>query len=156
MSAFTVSHDHIDALLTFAKDKRMQNELSYRIDRSAREPLSWTQIGQVLLAENERSVCHRYPDCIPGDAPGTIGEESLTYRFRPMAELATLPHTTKLVWIIKACDCFDYQACETDDYEQSITHAIIESIRAKAVHSFIEYENAPWGISRESFKKRAG
>jgi hypothetical protein len=65
-----------------------------------------------------------------------------------------LPHTTKLVWIIKACDCYDYQACETDDYEQSIAHAIVSEIRAKAVHSFLEYEAAPWGITRESFKKR--
>ena len=154
MSAWIVSHDHIDALLTFAKDKRMQNDLSYRIARSAREPLSWTQIGQVLLAENERSVCHRYPDCTPGDAPGTIGEEAIGYRFRPLAELATLPHNTKLVWIIKNCDCFDYQACETDDYEQSIAHGIIEAIRARAVRSFLEYDNAPWGIDRGSFAKR--
>jgi hypothetical protein len=51
MSAFVVSHDHIDALLTFASDKRMLNELSYR---TAPRRLTATEIGRVLLAENER------------------------------------------------------------------------------------------------------
>lgn len=148
MSAFMVSHDHIDALLTFAKDKRMQDRLSYFVNRRAEGPLEWTAIGRVMLAENERSVCHRYSDCVPGNLPGKIGEEAIGYRFRPFEKFIHMAFTQKCVWIIKACDCFDYQACETDDYEESIAYKIIRSIRAEAVRCLPGYDEAPWGIDR--------
>lgn len=144
MSAFVVSHDHINAMLTFAKDKRMGDRLSYFIDRS--KTSDWNTIGRVLLAENERSVCHRYVDAVPGDAPGVIGQEAVNYSFQPYAPFATMPFTRKLVWVIKQCDCFDYQACETDDYDESIAHRIIAEIRAKAIRCLPDYDAAPWGI----------
>jgi len=149
MSAFIVSHDHIDALLSFAKDKRMKDRLGYFIQPSRADLFDWTAIGQVLLAENERSVCHRYPDCTPTDAPGKIGEEAISYRFRYFEPFLQMAHAKKMVWIIKNCDCFDYQACETDDYPTTIAHRIIEAIRAEAIRCLPDYDAAPWGIDRE-------
>jgi hypothetical protein len=147
MSAFVVSHDHIDALLTFADRRKMRGQLDYS------EQLSWTQIGKILLAENERSVCHRYTDCVPGNCPGKIGEEAIGYKFRHMHELAMMQHTALCITIIKACDCFDYQACETDDYGQSIACRMIKSIRHEAVHSLPGYDDAPWEIDRDRLAK---
>jgi hypothetical protein len=149
MSAFVVSHDHIDALLTFADRKRLKDRLAWYVTKSHdTSGMTWTDIGRILLAENERSVCHRYPDCVPGDAPGKIGEEAIGYRFRPFEKFIHMPHITLCVWIIKACNCFDYQACETDDYEQSIAHSIIEAIRNDAINCLPGYDAAPWGIDR--------
>lgn len=145
MSAFVVSHAHIDALLTFADNKRMLNDIGYHIDRN--KQFTWTDIGRILLAENERSVCHRYPDTTPGDCPGTIGEEAISYRFKTWQPAFRMQFTQLCVTVIKACDCFDYQACETDDYAESISHRIIEAIRAKAVRCLPGYDNAPWGIN---------
>lgn len=154
MSAFIVSHAHIDALLTFADNKRMLNDLGYRIDRN--KQFTWTEIGRVLLAENERSVCHRYPDLAGGDdMPGTIGQEAVNYKFRTWQPAFRMQHTQLCVTVIKACDCFDYQACETDDYEQSIAHQIIGSIRAKAVRCLPGYDDAPWGINDHTMPKAA-
>jgi hypothetical protein len=153
MSAFVVSHDHIDDLLSFAKDKRMQDRLSYFINPAAPLPIDWTEIGKVLLTENERSVCYRYTDCGPGNMPGKIGEEAAGYKFRYFEPFLMMQHTKKCVWIIKACDCFDYQACETPDYESTVAHQIIKVIRSNAVRCLPEYENAPWGIDRQ--KKEA-
>lgn len=148
MSAFVVSHDHIDALLSFAKDKRMNDRLGYFVTPSRFDTIDWSTIGRVLLAENERSVCHRYPDCVPGNTPGKIGEETIGYRFRYFEPFIHIQFTKKCVWIIKACDCFDYQACETDNYDQTIAHKIIRSIRAEAVRCLPDYDAAPWGIDR--------
>lgn len=152
MSAFVVSHMHINALLTFADNKRMLNEIGYGVDRN--KQFTWTDIGCILLAENERSVLYRYPDCVETDKPGTIGEEAIDYRFKTWQQAFTLQHDKLCVWIIKACDCYDYQACETDDYPQSIAHGIIERIRAKAIRSLLAYDEAPWGIDKDESPQR--
>lgn len=148
MSAFVVSHMHINALLTFADNKRMRDQLGWYVDRGTSQ-LSWTELGRILLAENERSVCHRYPDCTETDKPGTIGEEAIGYTFKTWGQAFTLQHDTLCVWIIKACDCYDYQACETDNYDQSIAYQIIRAIRAKATRSLLAYDKAPWGIDKD-------
>lgn len=148
MSAFIVSHDHIDALLSFAKDKRMKDQFGHYIQESRYDQFTWTDIGRVLLAENERSVCELYPDVTPGNAPGTTGEEAIGYTFRYFEEFHAMAHLKKMLWVIQGCNCFDYQACETADYNQTITHRIIEAIRSKAIHCLPGMDEAPWEINR--------
>lgn len=134
MSAFVVGNDHIDGLLTFAIDRHV----AYFWANARREITTETatEIGRVLLAENERSVSHRYND------PPT--DEAATYRFRRWIDSALTA-----VSILKACDCFDYQACETDDYEQSHAAKIIDAIRGKAYRNMPGYDDAPgWELRR--------
>jgi hypothetical protein len=111
----------------------------------------WTDIGRVLLAENERSINARYPDTInnPENMPGKIGEDLLGYKFRYFEPFIHMAHTQKCVWVIKNCHCFDYQACETDDYDRSIAKRIIGTIEAEAINALPGYDKAPWGIDRE-------
>lgn len=49
--------------------------------------------------------------------------------------------------IAKACDCFDYQACEVDAYESSEAARIVHGARTALLRQVCgaEYENAPWG-----------
>ena len=143
MSAFIVGHNHIDALLTFATTPRHGvgggDVASYRANGNRVEITrdNATEIGSILLTENERSVRHRYPDCAPDDLPGTIGETAARYEFRlydgPVSAVA----------ILKGCDCFDYQACETDDYESSLACTIIDAIRKRAITMLPGWDNAP-------------
>lgn len=154
MSAFIVGHDHIDALLTFAKLHRV----SYYVPQSICSVLGGTrvditsqtatEVGAILLTENERSVRHRYSDCKAGDLPGTIGEDAANYKFRDFGELLRLPMAKQCAWILNGCRCFDYQACETDDYEDSLAHSIIEAIQAAAIRALPHIEDAPWEINR--------
>lgn len=154
MSAFIVSHDHIDALLTFAKLHRV----SYYVPQSicnkpggTRVDITRdnaTEVGRILLTENERSVRYRYPRS-GDDLPGTIGENAATYSFREFSELHRLQHGTKCAWILSGCRCFDYQACETDDYDQTLAHLIIEAISAAAVRALPGMDDAPWEINRK-------
>lgn len=155
MSAFVVDHALIDAILSYADLKRMDNQLSYALDRTASSCADWTAIGQELLRENLRSVLHRYPDCGEDDAPGTIGETVASYKFKQWPGVFTMPHAKLSAWILKSCNCFDYQACETDDYEQSKAHAIIDAIRHRVIRGLPHYEDAPWGITANSLKKSA-
>ena len=148
MSAYIVGHDHIDALLTFATadDPQAFGPISYRLEPSGNRveitTTNATDVGRILLTENERSVEHRYPG--DNDLPGKIGEEAAGYSFRPWAE------TPAPVAILKACDCFEYQACETDDYRQSDAYRIIDAIRSRAISRLPGYSNAPgWEFRRK-------
>jgi hypothetical protein len=141
MSAFIVGHDHIDALLTFAVSRggschgtasfydENRSERIYITEENA------TEIGRILVAENERSVAHRY-----NETPGSAAD----YRFKRWLALPL-----SAVSVLKGCDCFDYQACETEDYEASPAKTIIDSIRRAAIHRLPGYEDAPgWGFRR--------
>jgi len=146
MSAFVVSHDHIDALLTFVRygDQDLQERLGYYANLGRAADLS--DIGRILLKECERSVAHRYPD---GDLPGKDGEHHDTYYFKTFSPLLSMARDKKVAWVVKACHCFDYQSCETDDYEESVAHKIIRAIEARAVTQLTDYDDAPWEINRD-------
>src|SRR4051812_48937950 len=104
MSAFIVEDDHIHALVTYAADKR----LSYwdpiaenHINVSARNA---QEVGRILMDENVRSVNYRYRE----------SENLGLYRYQHFATPLTA------IEVIKACDCLDYQSCETPNWEETI------------------------------------
>lgn len=156
MSAFIVSHDHIDAILTFAKLHRVSYYVPQSIcnkpggTRVDIDRDTVTEVGRILLTENERSVRYRYSD--DSDLPGTIGEDAASYRFREFSELYQLPAGKKCAWILNACRCFDYQACETDNYEESLAHKIVDAIESAAIRALPHIEDAPWEINRDTVK----
>jgi hypothetical protein len=121
MSAYIVSHDVIDVLVTFAID----NRISYRVENidCVCEPADATKLGKLLMRECERSVQYRYPHDSNADLPGTIGERARNYVFMRAEWSNDL--------VRELCGCYDYQACETDDYEQSVAFRIIKAIMEK-------------------------
>lgn len=139
MSAFLVEDDHIDAIMTYAARKgvsyRWQGERVLITRHNAEE------VGRELMAQNERSVMHRYP----GD---DVTDAAARYRFRPLDELLLMAAPRAGAWIVKACDCLEYQSCETDDYETTLAHVITAAIHSAAVSDLPTYD-APWGISRD-------
>lgn len=142
MSAFLVGYDHIDALLTFASDS--SRPASYRYPGGERMEITTanaTGIGRVLLAENERSLAARYS--VEEVAAGDFGPLASGYKFKRWAK----PQSP--VAILKGCDCFDYQACETDDYEETLACRIIDAIRQRAISRLPGYEDAEgWEFRR--------
>lgn len=109
MSAFFVGHAHVNALLSFYKR---------HCDRHANAD----ELGKVLLAENVRSLLARYPNHDHSEERDDVTE----YRFK-LAGAQLTPED-----IISMCDCFDYQACETDDYHVTEASDIVERIRRAA------------------------
>lgn len=153
MSAYIVSHNLIDVLLTFASDTKASYYVEATQCRVDITRVNATEVGRILLTENERSIYSRYTDCSPGsdNRPGTIGEDAQTYDFKRW------PSAISAVSVLKACSCFDYQACETDDYEQTLAHTIIDAIRRSAIRKVPGYDDAQgWDdFSRETKRKSA-
>jgi hypothetical protein len=110
--------------------------------------VSPNDLGAILLAENVRSVRYRYPNDGPDDLPGPCDQGRVWgYQFRPIT------NTLDARWVIKACDCLDYQSCETTDWEDTLAHAILTAIREDAIASLTT--DAPWGITDDDLNKVA-
>lgn len=147
MSAFIVSHTHINALVTFAA-KRHHYSFPPRLYLKDHTPLCMDdaadlqRTAEILLKENVRSVNERYPDTLnrPDLAPGPVDEVGQPITFRPVRN-----HTA--VQILKACACYDYQACETDDYYTTEAAHLIGQIRKKAIGELPGYEEAKWELT---------
>ena len=135
MSAFHVSDLHINALLSWARIYcPTVTTKTTRFDLTQSEDF-W-RVGAILRECNNASMEARYGD-------------------EPQPYLPQKVRVTKLqpVNVVSACDCFDYQACEYDGWEQSDGKRIIDQIRGSAVHRIPGYEQV-WEI-REEFLKGA-
>jgi hypothetical protein len=121
MSAFIVSTDHIDAIVTYATTKGI----------SRRTP---TELGQILLAENARSVASRYNEAVSNEPAAYL------YRIfiKPLSAVA----------ILKAVDCLEYQSCEHDGWADSVAKSILDSIRVEAIKKLPGYADAQWEVNR--------
>ena len=145
MSAYVVSHNHINSLVRFAYYKSRQGSSiclpdGRRIDPKNVEDLQ--DAAEILLSQNVHSVQTRYPDTIdnPQNMPGVVAEAGVAIRFTMMGKMLTA------VEALKAIDCYEYQACEDDDYDQTAAHAIIERIKDMAINSLPGYDAASWDI----------
>ena len=142
MSAYVVSDRHINELVSWAAQNMggiwAGDEAGFKHFRgtcSAKEPYgsppdAEQSIAEVLKAENVRSICARYSDEKP--------ENYEPIRFEAVASQRTP------VEILKACECYDYQACETDDYLVTPAAAIIRQIRSAAIAELLGYKDADW------------
>jgi hypothetical protein len=137
MSAFLVSQNHINAIVSFAAAHCGPTDIA---------------MAAVLTAENVRSLAYRYSD---------IGEEralASSYVFEPV-NLASLVEGKRkpavaaiATQIVKACDCFDYQACETPDYETTQAARFVAMVRNRALAMGGKgkgtlYEAARWEVA---------
>ena len=97
-------------------------------------------VASMLWAENLRSVRARYPS----EKAYADGRESV-YVVPPSKVARMVWADFPLPCVIKACDCFDYQICETDDWRESQAFAFVSQLRLLAVRSMPGYDVAPWG-----------
>ncbi len=132
MSAFLVNDTHIDALLTWAMRPQWQSLSYYRHgDKRVTFFDNLDTIGQCLINQNYASLNGRYGDTDPAH------EYKFTNYFNPLSP----------VQVIKACDCYNYQACETgEDYWKSEAHEIIDTIRERAIDELPGMDDAAWEI----------
>jgi hypothetical protein len=135
MSAFIVSHAHINALVSAMLDARMSYWTGQ--DRVYVTRANAEEVGRILLAENVRSVTHRYGGRLDDDEQNAAALYRFAYAGRPRSP----------VQLIKAVHCLDYQSCETEDWESSIAWRICQAILANATTKLPGYETAAWEIT---------
>lgn len=126
MSAFICNDSHITALAVYAA----RNRIAGYTDAKA--------VGDMLHAENVRSVNYRYGEGI-----------------RPDFDLCEWAAFEKFsdVQIVKAAECLEYQSCEHRGWEGSdafkLLRAIIAGINVSD-RDLPAYEAAQWEITRPS------
>lgn len=127
MSAYLVSADHLNALATFAKiHDTYINHWNVHLKGST----NTAEIADILRRANVDSLKARYGH----------GEDTEGYSFTEYRNKAAL---TPLA-ILKACICFDYQACEIPNYETTLAAQITASIVNSAVRELPGYDAQHW------------
>jgi hypothetical protein len=143
MSAFIVSNTHIDALLTAGLYE--SNGVSWYITGADGNPEQRTlthdnasQVGAILLAENQRSVNSRYHENEP------VG----------IYEFQELPGTPEPTTVLNAIRCYRYQSCEHDGWESSEAAQVIGAIESKMIRELCEHDDT-WEINDPNVFKPA-
>lgn len=122
MSAWIVSKRHIDALVTGIVGQEVGRAPNLTAD----------EIGQVLWAENHKSVNYRYNE----DTPVPV------YTWERVEIDASS--------LLKQLHCYAYQSCEHLGWSESSTKKWIDNLAnvldADGVGRLAAYNSAPWGI----------
>jgi len=121
MSAFHVSDDHINILLSWARKHNPIVRVDHtRFDLTQSE--DYWRVGAVLRDANNASMYARYGDKPEDYLPKTVSVAHL-----------------EAIDIVSGCDCFDYQACEYSGWESSGAKNAIDQIRNAASRSITGY-----------------
>jgi hypothetical protein len=123
MSAFLVSSHHINALVNAYLDW-------------CNKAADGQKLVNLFYKANMASLYARYGDDALQD--GNIEN----YIFQ--RELTRNP-----VSVYKACRCFDYQACEHDDWKKSTAYSELKRIEAEAIRKILPA--TPWKTSAEEW-----
>jgi hypothetical protein len=134
MSAWVCNHEHIAALVgSFLGMKDRYTEVE--------DPRA---LAKMLHFENMRSVDHRYRD-----NPEAVADFTAYYACHPVT-LRQIERWEKEPLtpgqFFKALDCYEYQACECDDWKQSEAYKLCEKMRGQVCARVAGYESTPWGI----------
>lgn len=134
MSCNLVSSKHIDALLNFANQQPLSPRVALTdgrvIDFKNSDDLNWCAV--LLTMQNFCSYNTRYEKYEEPTMPVKYHMDWKVY---------------KPVEIVKACDGYDYQACEVPDYDHSDARKVVAAIRRSAISAMPEYRAAQtWSI----------
>lgn len=103
------------------------------------------ELFALLANENARSCRSRYPDNPPPFVPEyNPARDGL--RLFSLTTGGGMVDVRKIAAILKACDCYTYQACEAIGHEETDAASFVRSLAAWAVRRLPGYDAAPWGI----------
>jgi hypothetical protein len=137
MSAYIMADDEINTIVSYFIDPNHgvdsgawvrlgESEWNYLAEGNA------AKVAAILKAENIRSVNAKYGD---NENPAYVFEYDRKARNRPVGN------------IIGALDCYEYQACETNDWHTSLAHEIIGDLRKHLLKVIAEADGTyTWGI----------
>ena len=149
MSAYIVPKSHIDAMLRAAMSTTQHQGYTPRW----RVPMlgnAFTQqldcytadrVGQMLVDENVKSVCHRYGESVTSDnLPGP----SEAYWRTPYAYPLVARRTPTPVEGLKLISAYEYQSCEHPGWNNSEAYNFCEALREFLIPMLPGYNEAPW------------
>lgn len=134
MSSYQVSDNHLNVLVHALFEFVDGAAVVYDPDGKARyyeetDRDSRSQVGQILRNENTWALSDRYGD-----------DTLIAYGYRrPATEYSP-------VQILKACDCYEYQAGASRTWDGSEARQILTQIRKGATQRLEGYDEADWEI----------
>lgn len=141
MSAFILEDRNFDAML----GSLIQNTIGRKIylngtiyDLCASDTLDL--LGNILKVQNYASVDYRYRDNAEYMADRVVQTGIKPYEYEHY------PKYLDNVQVLKLCNCYDYQACETADYENTLACALVDRIRSACIISLPGYDDCEWGL----------
>lgn len=158
MSAFEVSNTHIDALVSAALQRDNYGTMTWHYD--AKDEIPNTQPGEMLPGhEDYLTALNRTRREVTEDNAGTWGaallaenRRSVNHRynedeFEAVYEFTAIRGTLNPVAILKAISCYEYQSCEHPGWEASEAHAFCEALRSRMIRKLPGYGEAAWEIT---------
>lgn len=161
MSVFLHGNDHIDLLVSYALQPYLgtqsvrawittHSRRGHRQDVTPIQPqaltheaaldtltgepvITATQLGQVLLAQNVRSLLHRYED-EDAESVERMHQAISSYRFCLVRDARLRKPDVFARAIIKACSSYRYQAGESNDLDRTHAGQWITAIYEHAVN----------------------
>lgn len=160
MSAWIVGKTHIDLLVTAGltfPGQRIQGAClrwwipgNNPVDSKTLRHENADTVGVMLWAENYRSVMHRYPDA-ETDGDGVPGPDGFTGAHVLTYEYLRVPGRIDPVVVLKAMDCYEYQSCEHDGWQNSSARAFCAALQATCIGLLPGYDKAPWGFDDRDY-----
>jgi hypothetical protein len=147
MSAYIVNKDLIDLLVTVAIEGAPHSRGLRFVFQDEVKVLDANQanhIGQVLVDQNYNSVNYRYEETSP----------SYVYEYQLVQHIGG-ESGALIPWghVLKALSCYEYQSCESPDWDASLAFAICHAIRKKVCER-VAGDDAPWEWSRKRAEER--
>ena len=143
MSAFIVSEDHIDALVSVALfgvaevpalSGRWHTPYFGNPGHKV-EVHNADKLGEMLVRENVASVQARYPN----ERMSSI--EVYRYPFQKLPVPAV-----GVVAALKLVQCYEYQSCEHDGWDESAAKRFCLAFKDQLIRCLPGYDTAPWAI----------
>lgn len=150
MSCFICDDAHITALAAYAVHHRIADVLRVpAVIRCANARRADAEVlALALRGENVASFNARYE----GRHQDDIGD----FEYQTNVATATRNGAFSPIQIIKAAQCFEYQACEHKGWTDSYARQVIENIIAHAITQLPGYDAAAWGLPELPRARRAG
>lgn len=148
MSAWLPNTEHIALIANFAADTR--------VGRFGDPQLN----GTVLAREVIRSVTHRYPGIVGEgfeNAPGPVNLTTEQQYIADSSRFISLDYLDiSLADMAALVACYEYQACETDNWAQSPAFAICQSVDQIILSKLREgaSKRCEWGLETDGLDIR--
>lgn len=145
MSAFMCDGEHFAAIIGTYAAMMERSHLHEREVHAEGFEASLLERARMLARQNLRSVDHRYDGNAEAVADFNVqavisapsSKQIRRWREKPLAPGE----------LFKALDCYEYQACENDDWKQTQAKDLCDIIRKMACQEVPGWEAAPWGIN---------
>ena len=149
MSAWIVERAHVAYLVNAATSPMIQrgggvmywywgDDQNCTLDVGDHEEA--VRVGQMLWDECIKSVRSRYRGKPPEAFPGP-GDRDFEFRREDLRPLVGVDP----VQVLKSCDCYAYQTCKHEEWEESEAFAFIRSLKEYAINVLPGYADAQWG-----------